>query len=330
MNTNTTRRTGTIHRYAPPKPGEPHGHYIVRCSAPDGSRPLFHLDPEPASPESREAALVAAAELSEALWAKGLGAAPKAERRALSTDEVAGGREWWDRFFEVRESRKIYPMRGNYTKHIQPAFDIPWQTATMADVERFRDSLDSRVAAGELAPKTAFNIWTLFRTAAKAATGNWRKGDKQRSLKVCDRDPTESVAGPDYDPRDEGKELQWLYPREVLAVASCAGVPLAAKRRIVLATYLCVRGGELAALTWDKIDLERRVVIVDDAYNQERKATKKTKTGNRGRRRYSIEPALMPLLHALHDETGGTGPIIKMPVRHEWAVELRRALKAAC
>src|SRR5690606_20935414 len=25
----------------------------------------------------------------------------------------------------------------------------------------------------------------------------------------------------------------------------------------------------------------------------------------------------------------GTGPIIKMPVRHEWAVELRRALKAA-
>jgi hypothetical protein len=33
-----TRRTGTIHRYAPAKPGEEHGHYIVRCSAPGGTR----------------------------------------------------------------------------------------------------------------------------------------------------------------------------------------------------------------------------------------------------------------------------------------------------
>jgi integrase len=62
---------------------------------------------------------------------------------------------------------------------------------------------------------------------------------------------------------------------------------------------------ELKALTWEKIDLERGVVIVDEAYDRERDENKSVKTGNRGARRYTIEPTLMPLLRAMHAENGG-------------------------
>src|SRR5687768_8247325 len=112
------------------------------------------------------------------------------------------------------------------------------------------------------------NAWTVLRTAAKAAAGRWSR-DKQRTLKVREGDPSDGVIGPDYDASD-AKQLQWLYPREVLAIASCEQVPLLTRRRIVLAAYLCVRGGELCALTWDKVDLERGVVIVNEAYDQDR------------------------------------------------------------
>lgn len=63
-------RTGTIHRYAPARPGGPHGHYVVRCSAPDGTRPLFHLKPSPKSPQAEARARGSAAAITEKLWAQ--------------------------------------------------------------------------------------------------------------------------------------------------------------------------------------------------------------------------------------------------------------------
>lgn len=88
------KRTGTIHRYAPPKPGEPMGHYVVRCSAPDGTRPLFHLDPSPESPTARAAAQPTAEGITEQLWEQKLGATParlRAKRRESSPARAIGG-----------------------------------------------------------------------------------------------------------------------------------------------------------------------------------------------------------------------------------------------
>jgi hypothetical protein len=51
------KRSGTIFRYVEAKAGEQHGHYVVRCSAPDNSRPLFHLDLSPKSEKARLSAL---------------------------------------------------------------------------------------------------------------------------------------------------------------------------------------------------------------------------------------------------------------------------------
>lgn len=85
-------RTGTIHRYAPARPGEPHGHYVVRCSAPDGTRPLFHLKPSPKSPQAEARAHESAAAITEKLWAQGLGAAP-VRARAENAGAAVGNPE---------------------------------------------------------------------------------------------------------------------------------------------------------------------------------------------------------------------------------------------
>lgn len=39
---------------------------------------------------------------------------------------------------------------------------------------------------------------------------------------------------------------------------------------------------------------------------------KQTKTGNKGIRRFAIEPTLMPLLRAMHTEANGVGPVVTM------------------
>ncbi len=321
-------RTGTIVGYEPAKQGESQGHYIIRCSAPDGSRPVFHLDPSPKSPQAEARARETAAAITEQLWARGLGSAPKRPQAARATAGTTQGADaWWDRFFAHRDSLGMTSVAGLYRTHILPVVDRPWPDVCATDAESLRDALDARVTAGEISGKTAFNAWTVFRTACKASSGRWAK-DKRRTLKVREGDPSDGVVGPDFDP-DDAKQLQWLYPREVLAIASCERVPLDVRRRIVSATYLYVRGGELKALDWSKLDLERGVVIIDQAYDRASGELKKTKTGNRGARRYSIEPTLLPLLRAMHRESGGVGKVIEMPEQKYWAAELRDALHAA-
>lgn len=36
---------GAVVRYVPARPGEALGHYVVRVTLPDGSRPLFRFEP---------------------------------------------------------------------------------------------------------------------------------------------------------------------------------------------------------------------------------------------------------------------------------------------
>ena len=82
------KRTGTIHRYAAPRPGDQLGHYVVRCSAPDGTRPLFHLDPGPESPKDEAVARQTAEDITAELWRTNQGAAPRrdARRREVPRD----------------------------------------------------------------------------------------------------------------------------------------------------------------------------------------------------------------------------------------------------
>ena len=88
------------------------------------------------------------------------------------------------------------------------------------------------------------------------------------------------------------------------------------------------RAGELAALRWEDVDLEHRVIHVHRSVDRvRRRAVGSTKADVA--RRIPIEPALMALLQALQDEAKGSGLVFAMPpvgvLSNKLKVYLRRA-----
>jgi integrase len=85
----------------------------------------------------------------------------------------------------------------------------------------------------------------------------------------------------------------YLYPSEFLALVSSELVPLEWRRIIALSTYLFPRAGELEALEWADVDVERGIVHIHRGTDRQRGGTKGTKTGNRAaiRRRAGRAPA---------------------------------------
>lgn len=76
--------------------------------------------------------------------------------------------------------------------------------------------------------------------------------------------------------------------------------------------YLFLRAGELEALEWEDVDLARGIVHIHRGTDRERSESKGTKTGIA--RRFAIEPAILPVLRAMHSESGGVGQVVpKMP-----------------
>lgn len=80
-----------------------------------------------------------------------------------------------------------------------------------------------------------------------------------------------------------------------------------------LALYTGMRCGELYALTWDKVNFDRRTILVDQAWNS-RDGFKSTKSGDD--RLIEIAPALIPFLQELKVETGETPYVL--PHLYEW------------
>jgi integrase len=320
--------TGTV-QYVPPKDGKP-GRWRGRVTCTDGTRPWIDpLGDWPNSKQGRARAVETIAHWAEELRAQGLGAVPLRGRKAKAFRAAAkGDREgWWKTYFEHRERLGIDSTKGVYETHILPVISTAWEGVTTEDCERLRDALDQRARDGKCSQKTVFNAWTVWTTAAKAASGTWKK-DKPKALKVRDANPCVGVAPPDLD---DDKQLQWLYPDEFLKLMTCSdqAVPLEAKRLYAIAVYLFARAGELKALEWTDVDTDRGIVTIRLSYDQESGEVKQTKTGNRGIRRFAIEPALLPLLRAMREESGGEGAVVDMRLRKFWAADLRKHLTAA-
>jgi len=312
--------SGTV-EFRPGRDGRP-GKWWGRFTASDGSRPWIALGEWPNSPQGRARAKETAAHHAPRVKAEVI-ATPKRGPKAKAFRAAAGS--WWDDYFRHREALGFDSNEGTYRTHIQPVLDKPWVEVTPTDCERLRDALDAKALEGKASPKTMFNAWTVFTTAAKAAAGQWKK-DKPKKLRVRLDNPCTGIVPPDMD---DAKELQWLYPDEFQRLVSCALVPLEARRLYALATYLFVRAGELKALDWSEVDVERGIVSVRVSWDRDSGELKQTKTGNKGIRRFAIEPNLMPLLRAMHLEANGVGPVITMRQQKWWASDLRKHLEAA-
>lgn len=91
-----------------------------------------------------------------------------------------------------------------------------------------------------------------------------------------------------------------------------------------MAVYTGCRSGELYAMTWDKVDLGNRQIVIDCSWSS-KDGLKSTKSGDD--RIVEIALPLIPLLQELKLKSGGVGPVLE---RHqEWtdgdqAEELRR------
>jgi integrase len=137
--------------------------------------------------------------------------------------------------------------------------------------------------------------------------------------------PCAEVAPPDRGVR---KSKVYIFPSELGAFLNCVEVPLRWRRMVAASVYFGVRAGELDALEWEDIDLDHGIVQVHRALDRSRPgAVKSTKTGTA--RRFRIEPNLVPLLKAMHAETGGKGPLfpaLKLTGRSE---KLRMFLRRA-
>ncbi|MEM9695937.1 MAG: site-specific integrase [Myxococcota bacterium] len=172
---------------------------------------------------------------------------------------------------------------------------------TEADLRAVVRDLDDKVAVGSISWKTAQNIWGTATRMCVDATKS-----KHDSLRCRVDNPATNVAAPD---RGDRKELQFLYPAELLAVVTHSGVPLNWRRLIAIATYTYVRAGALSALSWDSVDLDHGVIHVHRAVERRSGATKGTK-GKRARR-VAIHDNIRPLLRAMYLE--GDDHVIKVP-----------------
>ncbi|MBI3206677.1 MAG: tyrosine-type recombinase/integrase [Myxococcales bacterium] len=312
-------RTGTIVRYEPATPSDGQGHYVVRCSAPDGSRPIFHLDPSPKSPQGEARARETAAAISEQLWARGLGAAPLRRRAAETT---TGGPEyaaWLAEWHSDRERRGLVrSVASNIDLYIAPATGNKHvRDWTGEDLRALVRLLDTKVQAGEISWKTATNIWGTATCMCWDACSA-----KVESLRIREDNPSLGVAGPDRGIR---KEKQFLYPSEFLRFVECEAIPLAWRRAVAAMVYLYPRPSELRALMLgDDVDLDHGVVHIHRSLDGAGNA-KPTKT--KTPRRFAIEPELLPLLVALHRSGAGH---VELPARAQnLSVMLKKMLTRA-
>ncbi len=319
------KRSGTIFRYAPPKPGEELGHYVVRCSAPDGTRPLFHLDPSPESEQDRQRALDNAKTITDELFTRGEGAAPRNERKRRAAEAVDDCATWFETWINDRKARGYTSTRDNeahYREHIVPALGPKhvrhW---TRDDMRGLSLALDRKVQAKALSWKTALNVWGTATKMCDDATES-----KNDELKCRDENPALRVRAPD---RGEDPEAQFLYPSEFLKFVSCAEVPHRWRRLVAVAIYTYGRDGELRALLCRDADLQRQKIHFTKARNKRDPGVTTTKTEHN--RTIPVEPTIAPLLAALKKERGdAAGTLLpEFPSERDMARGLRRWLLKA-
>ena len=300
-------RTGTA-QYVPPKPGEPQGHYKVRITCNDGSRPWVHLDPGPKSPQAEARAREAAAHYTEEFRKKGIVAVPQRKTKATRLRSDSTGETLADyvkRWMQERERRGLSSVatdRGRLTNHVLPLLGhLPIGDVTDEELRALVSSLDAKVNAKEFSWKTAARCWGLVTKLFADACGS-----KDNSLRVRKGNPTTGVVGPD---RQEQKGKQWLFPSEMTTLAACEAIPLRWRRLYALAAYLYLRPGELAGLEWRDVHSAHGYVHVHQALDLRTGEIKPTKTKHT--RKVPIHPSLGPLLAAMLQECGGEGRVVQ-------------------
>jgi integrase len=289
----------------------------VRVTKASGKRQFVRFDPG----TTREDALALAPVLAERA------------RQAIDAGTGETVSEYSRRWLGERERRGVGTVghdRGRLGKHVLPILGhLGVRTFTREDVERVVEDLDRKILLDvdheeHLGWKTASNVWVLVSRMCKDM------GDaKRRDLRVRDDYPAARVRPPE---RGEPPAKQYLYPSEFVRLVECKAIDAAFRTLYAAAVYTYARSNELAALTWDDVDLEHHVIHITKSVDRETRKVKGTKTGTT--RRIPIEPELAPVLARLRaDSVHARGKrakhVLWMPDHEDRAILLRQHLQAA-
>jgi integrase len=292
----------------------------IRVTLPNGKRKLVPLPPGTTAEEGEALRPVLA------------------ERARFAVDDHAGETvaERGPRWCDWRDSSGLSCAQGDRARlalHVYPVIGAMEIEADASDLrpqlKRLVLILDANARRGftvdanekrrPFSHKTAVNVWAtvcaLFRDAYRA---------KDPNFCVRDDDPTEGIAGPDPGPE---KAKTYLWPSEFLKLVTCELVPQRWRRLFALAVYTYARASELALLEWSDVDLEHGTILIHVANDAVRKRKKDTKTHLA--RRIPMEPALLPLLQALHVESKGCGRVLRMPPAGKLSTKLKEFLRRA-
>jgi integrase len=247
-------------------------------------------------------------------------------RRAQATGEMG---EWLDGWIEMRAAggqTSTRENRSHYETHIAVAIGSAHVRDWAADdLRRLSRYLDEQIQAKTIAWKTARNVWT---TAGKMLADAVRS--KNDEIRCRADNPIRDVEGPH---RGAERAHSYLYPSEVLAFICCALVPLVWRRAVALAIYTYARAAELRALRWEDIDLEHGSIHLHRARDRVSGEDKPTKT--KIARRFSLEPAIVPIFKAMHEEAkrasgrAPTGHVLELPSERDLSRGLKRWLLKA-
>ncbi len=238
--------------------------------------------------------------------------------------------EWFPRWITLR--KKLWPSwendDTNFRIYIEPLLGIlPMKAITRDHGRALARKLDDLVLKEEIADTTARNVWhTGTRMFLDGTQSN------EPGVAVLDANPFRDIEGPTA--KSPEKQKQFLYPDEFLQLVWCDDVPLVYARFYAVAVYSHVREAEQLALGWSAIDLKHATIHVHesaDFVRDDGEGTKPTKSGKA--RRLGIEVELLPLLEAMHRESGGKGRLFPEPLtvtgEYGLAQTLRRHLKLA-
>jgi integrase len=261
----------------------------------------------------------------------------RAERFAkIAIREVRAGRAtpeedgetvaaYFDRWLAARVAKGHTATRveaSKFSKWIAPTIGhMTMAHVTRQDLEGLVRHLDSEVLRFDRATRTGLR-WKTARNAWAVVSKMFADASKSKilDLRVRTDNPATDIEGPDDGAKRGGP---FLYPLEFEALMACDRVPLRWKRTFALASYLYLRGGELAALAWADVNLDQGYVLVHQS-EDETGAVGTTKTENT--RKVPIEPTLLPLLIQMHAQAKGEGLVAAMPQRKEWSERLRKYL----
>jgi integrase len=319
----TRQRTGTVEPFVR---ADGTVYYRGKVRLADGSRERIDIDEPHCFDEAAARAFVRETQAQEDVHGRLL--ARKRGTPPLATSETV--REWCKHWRVSREARGNTTTRDDASRLEHHAFptlaERPIAAVTRDEVEAIVEKLDAKVRAGDLSWHTAWNVWAVVSRMFRDATNA-----KQRDLRVRGDNPARDVAPPDRGAR---KGKVYLYPSEFLSLVSCELVPLVWRRIIALAAYTFPRAGELEALEWADVDVQRGIVHVHRGTDRQRGGTKGTKTGTA--RRFAVEPAVLPLLRAMHAEAKDDGHVAPtgrvlpwMPRHRDLAEGLRTYLEVA-